>query len=101
MSAQQVTRIGDFGFGTCYLHDSPQSYTTIFVEGAVTAFSDGKLLMTVGGIGCATCGHMTIALTGSGLSVANGKGIHRTGDMGSTPNGPYIASIGSPFVTSL
>lgn len=101
MSAQPVTRIGDTGIGVCYLHDTPQPYVTTFIEGAVSAYSDGKLIMTVGGIGMATCGHMTIAETGSGLSVANDKGLHRVGDVGSTPNGPYVAATGSSFVTSL
>lgn len=101
MSSQPVCKLGDLGEGVCYLHDTPQPYITTFIEGATSAFADGKLLMTVGGIGLASCGHTTIAWSGSGLSVANGKGLHRVGDLGSTPNGPYVAITGSSTTTSL
>jgi len=94
-----VCRVGDLGVGVCPHHSSPQNYTTIFVSGIENVTSDDLQICVVGTIGVSTCGHPTIALTGSDIVTADGIGIHRVGDMGAN-YGPYTAVGGSDNVTS-
>lgn len=90
---------GDIGVGICYLHLVPTPYTTIFITGASTVTINGKSATLVGSVGIASCGHPTIALTGSSNSTATAGGMHRVGDVGQN-GGPYVATSGSPNVTS-
>jgi hypothetical protein len=95
-----VCRVGDTGVGICYAHPVPTPYVTTFVEGgAVGVTADGLDVCIVGAIGMATCGHPTVALTGSDIAVANDLGLHRVGDTGAN-FGPYTAMTGSDLVQS-
>jgi hypothetical protein len=89
--------IGDIGVGICYAHDTPQHYTTVIISGSIDVESEGRDNAIVTSIGCATCGHPTIALTGSGSVNHNSLGSHRVGDMGQN-GGPYHMITGRPSV---
>lgn len=93
------TRVGDIGTGVCYWHDSPQQYTTVFATGAGSVLTNNAVTCTVGSIGHASCGHPTVALTGSPNVFAEYMSIHRVGDVGQN-GGPYTAVSGSPNVTA-
>lgn len=88
------------GMGVCPNHSSPKPYITTFSTGAPFSNADGKAICVVGTIGVCSCGHPTVALLGSVLSTATGKGLHRVGDTG-VNFGPYTAVTGSSFVTTL
>lgn len=87
-------KIGDLGQGVCPCHDDPETYITTFSIGAKTVFVNGENVMIVGGIGISSCGHPTIALTGSNNVFAENQGIHRVGDEGNNC-GMYTALTGS------
>lgn len=99
MAQQKVTRVGDIGIGVCPNHGAPQIYTTTFTTGEATFLADGQAVCTVGSLGNSTCGHQTTALTGSAISKANGKLLHRIGDTGQN-YGQYTVTVGSPTVSS-
>ncbi len=95
-----VTRISvDIGIGTCPCHDSPVGYTTLFVTGAPHTTVEGHPAGVVGTVGVSSCGHSTIALTGSSISDSDNAPLHRIGDTGSNC-GPYTVVTGSPVVES-
>ncbi len=96
---QKITRVGDTGIGVCPNHGSPQIYTTTFTSGTATVTSEGKAVCTVGSFGSSTCGHQTTALTGSSITKAGGKSVHRIGDTGQN-FGQYTVSTGSPNCSS-
>lgn len=99
--SQPVCRIGDVGVGVCYGHKTPTKFVTMFVTGDSTVSADGRAVVTVGGIGLASCGHTTVATSGSGLTAINGEGVHRIGDVGiSSGGGVYVAVSGSEIVSS-
>jgi N-acetylglucosamine kinase-like BadF-type ATPase len=105
MAQKPVCRIGDQGQGICHLHASPTPYTTTFISNpGTTVTADGLVVCTIGAIGNATCGHQTIATTGSGLSQdINGNAFHRVGDQGhiiGDAAGIYTATTGSGIVSS-
>lgn len=95
-----VTRTGDLGIGTCPAHQSPVTYISSFISSNTGLTADGVDIVTVGDIGICSCGHPSIALTGSSIGTVAGKGIHRVGDSGTNP-GAYIAISGSSIVDSL
>lgn len=102
---KEVCRIGDTGTGICYAHPSPTEFTTTFVSNpGTTVTADGRIICTVGAIGTTTCGHHTIAMTGSGESKDPlGHAFHRVGDTGvvvENTEGTYVAITGSPTVSS-
>ena len=94
-----VCRIGDTGAGICPNHPTDENYTTIFITGEGNVLSNDIETCTIGAIGASTCGHATIAISGSLTSLANDKGIHRQDDTGSN-YGPYVALTSSNNVTS-
>lgn len=91
------SRVGDIGVGVCPCHDSPVTYTTVFVSGASSVITNNKISTIIGTIGISSCGHPTIALTGSGTVIKENKGSHRIGDTGANC-GPYVVVTGSPDV---
>lgn len=100
-----ICRIGDTGTGTCYLHASPTPFTTTFISNpGTTVTADGIEICTIGAIGNTTCGHQTIAITGSGESVDPlGNAFHRVGDTGhviGSTQSVYTAVTGSPTCSS-
>jgi uncharacterized Zn-binding protein involved in type VI secretion len=99
MTLQAVARMGDMGVGVCPCHGIPVSYTTIFTEGAPTHFTDDLNTAWVTTVGVSSCGHSTIALTGSPVVDIQGNAIHRVGDTGQNC-GPYVTITGSPNVDS-
>jgi len=88
------------GAGICYhpSHSSPEAYVTVFVSGADTVSADGINVCFVGTVGIASCGHPTVALSGSPTVTGEGIALHRTNDVGAN-YGPYVALAGSPTVT--
>ena len=104
MPSSQVTRITDIGHGTCHLHNPPVSYTTTFYQGDPVVFADELNVMRIGDLGHASCGHDTIALTGSAVSFgSNGQGLHRIGDIGhiiGSQESTYTVITGSHNVDS-
>lgn len=91
MSLQSI--IGNLGIGICYNHDHPQVYITTIISGALDVYSEGLQNAIVTSMGCATCGHPTIAITGSGSVSHNELPSHRIGDLGIN-GGPYYMITG-------
>jgi hypothetical protein len=90
-----VGRVSDIGFGTCYLHDHPVSYVTTITSGVSSVLTNNLQTAVVSSIGCASCGHTTIALTGSGDVAYENLPVHRVGDIGTTGAGTYTLITGS------
>ena len=91
---QPVSRVGDIGIGICYAHAHPLQYTTTFVTGIDDGLTDDLVTCIVGTIGISSCGHPTVALTGSTISTGDNEPIHRVGDTGAN-FGPYTSITGS------
>lgn len=87
-------KLGSQGIGTCPCHRSPQDYITTIISGATTVNVNGVSAAQVGSLGVSTCGHMTVALSGSSSVFAEGKQVHRVGDTGENC-GPYTLISGS------
>lgn len=97
---QPIARVGDVGVGVCPGHPTPLIYTTTFDAGSDTTKIDGQEACTIGSTGVSTCGHPTVALTGSpAVCSADGKAFHRVGDTGQNL-GTYTVTVGSPNVSS-
>lgn len=94
-----VSRTGDLGLGICPAHNNSVTYITTLISSNPNVTADGIPIVTIGDIGISTCGHATIALTGSTFGNVNTKKIHRLGDMGTNP-GPYTVITGSSTVDS-
>jgi len=90
-------RIGDLGQGICPCHDSPVSYITTFVTGSNSVTTNGLVSTIIGTIGMSSCGHPTVALTGSSTVFKETKASHRLGDTGANC-GPYVTITASPDV---
>ena len=99
MTAQAVARVGDMGIGVCPCHLAPVSYTTIFIDGAPANFTDDLNTCWVTTIGLSSCGHPTVAVTGSPNVDISGNAVHRVGDTGHNC-GNYTVVTGSPNVDS-
>lgn len=97
---QQVARIGDQGQGICYAHSSPRPFTTTFVSGDETVNLNEKQMCTIGTLGVTSCGHRTMATTGSSTVFGtDGKAVHRVGDTGIViEGGTYVVVSGSSDV---
>jgi hypothetical protein len=89
------TRVGDIGVGICPCHRKPKSYVTVFSTGASTVLTNNRISCIIGTIGIASCGHPTVALTGSPNVLHQNKPAHRIGDTGANC-GPYTVITGSP-----
>jgi len=90
-----IARVGDIGVGTCPCHfPAPISYITTFATGASTVNTNGSITTIISTIGISTCGHPTVALTGSPNVNAESQPVHRLGDIGSNC-GPYITVTAS------
>lgn len=95
-----VCRTTDLGLGTCPCHPSPVTYITQFIASNSDHWANELNVVTIGCPGISTCGHTTIALTGSSVYWVNEKPVHLMGvDMGANC-GPYITITGSPTVDS-
>lgn len=92
-----VCRIGDLGVGTCYAHEHPTSFTTTFITGDERNVVNGRQVVRVGDLGRTSCGHTTMATSGSSNTLgSNGQGLHRIGDVGIVlEGGSYVAVTGS------
>jgi hypothetical protein len=97
--AQQVCRVGDTGVGVCPCHGVPVVYTTTFHDCSPVHTTDGLNTAVITSVGISTCGHPTVALTGSPVSDVQGLAVHRIGDTGANCGG-YVAITGSPYVDS-
>lgn len=105
MSGQGACRVGDTGEGICHLHVPPLAYITTFYEGSEVFSNDGVGIVLIGHKGHASCGHDTIAITGSALMTVGeaGVGVHRVGDTGhiiGSPASTYTAITGSGVLSN-
>jgi len=92
------SRVGDVGVGVCPCHaPAPVSYVTVFASGG-SSKSDGSQDVRVGDVGVASCGHATVALSGSSTTKTDGQALHRVGDVGANC-GAYASVSGSPTNT--
>lgn len=91
------SRVGDIGIGVCPCHTSPVTYTTVFSTGAASVITNGPISAIVSSVGISSCGHPTIALSGSRTVIKEGKSSHRIGDTGANC-GPYVSVSGSENV---
>lgn len=91
-----LSRVGDLGESTCPDHDS---YTTEYITGASTVFTNELAQTYIGTVGDQTCTHSSEALTGSPTVFAENIPVHRVGDVGEGGAGDIYESItGSPNV---
>lgn len=95
----KISRVGDIGVGICPCHITPVQYTTVFSDGCSIVKTNGMITTIVGTIGVSSCGHPTIAITGSNVINLCNKQVHRVGDVGSNC-GPYTSISGSEDVDS-
>ena len=94
-------KLGSIGVGSCPCHPPlpPVTYNTIISTGAPTVNVNGVSAAIIGSVGISSCGHATVALTGSACVIANGQGLHRTGDIGANC-GNYILLTGAVMTNS-
>lgn len=97
---KSICRVGDSGSGYCDLHEHRIPITVTLTSGEIDIETEGLPTATVGSTGIASCGHPTVALTGSVNYTVNGKGVHRVGDQGTTGSGVYTMTTGSLTVDS-
>lgn len=100
MTTENVARVGDIGIGVCHNHKDALIYTTTFNSGSDIFSVDGSSVCTVGSTGISSCGHSTIAVTGSTILTDRGLGVHREGDTGNNGYGSYVVTSGSPVFKS-
>lgn len=96
MTGKVACRVGDTGSGFCNLHGV--AYTTTFYESSSALTCGGIGVVLVGHHGHATCGHDTIAVSGSAATDVGGVAIHRAGDTGhivGDATSTYVANLGS------
>lgn len=74
--------ISSLGIGICPCHDGSVQYTTLISSGSPKDYSSGKNSARITSLGVSTCGHITIALQGSGTVFYEGKKSHDIGDCG-------------------
>ena len=91
----QLGNVGSIGVGICYLHDNPVSYTTVITSGANSVLTNSVPTAIISSLGCASCGHITTALTGSPDVTYESLPVHRVGDIGTTGAGTYTLISGS------
>ena len=91
------TRVGDIGIGICPCHKSPKRYITTFSTGAPSVLTNNLVSCIVGTIGVSSCGHPTVAHTGSPDVFHENSPAHRINDTGANC-GPYVVVTGSPDV---
>jgi hypothetical protein len=82
MSMTAISRITDLGEGICPLHRSPVPYTTTFITGASTVFSNNLAVTVITSVGDQSCGHTSQANTGSSTVFAENLAVHRIADTG-------------------
>lgn len=93
-------RVGDIGVGFCAAHPTTIPIVTTMITGAPTVGANARPVTTRLSLGASSCGHITIVLTTSQTSRAEGQGIHRISDVGLLPLGAYILVTGSPDSTA-
>lgn len=87
----------EIGHGTC---DTDGNITVIFLTGSDNVFTNNKQSGVANvTTGQASCGHSTIARSGSPSVFINNEAVHRVSDIGNlNPVGSYIALTGSQNV---
>lgn len=95
-----VCRVGDIGVGICYQHKHPTQFVTTFCKGDPITSANESQIITIGGLGRTSCGHVTMATTGSATVFGESDlAVHRVGDVGIVLGGGfYVAVSGSPNV---
>lgn len=94
-----VTRITDLGTGICPT-PGHGPYITAHITSASTVFSNnlGQCVISKT-IGQQTCGHQSLAITGSPTVFAENLAVHRIADIGQGGGGDiYVVITGSPDV---
>lgn len=95
--SQPVTRISDLGEGTCPEHGD---YTTTQITAASTVYTNNLGQCVIASTtGEQSCGHVSIATTGSTTVFAENLAVHRIADIGEGGAGDtYTVITGSPDV---
>lgn len=93
----QVTKIGDICVGVCPAHGGLISFCSVLISGAATVLVDGQACGNLTSIGASSCGHPTVAISGSSTVLAEGFQVHRIGDIDVNPGSGTVVS-GSPDV---
>jgi len=63
------TRIGDIGCGVCFCHDSPIGTCGILIPSQNTVFFDNRNAIRLGDILITFCGHVSVVVTSSSLTI--------------------------------
>ena len=93
-----LSRITDLGESSCPT-TGHGAYTTTFITGAKTVFTNNLTQTTITSVGDQSCGHQSTAITGSETVFAENLAVHRIGDIGQGGAGDTYTSItGSPNV---
>lgn len=79
--------------------NAPLSYTTIFSTGAAITNINKLPAANLTAIGISSCGHPTLAISGSKTVGIEKTPAHRVGDLGTNP-GSYVATQGSQNTSS-
>jgi hypothetical protein len=95
--SRNVSRVGDIGVGYCLCHF--RTVAVVFIKGSQDTQTNSRDTMMVGGIGIASCKHLTVAVTGLDTVLVNQSPIHRVGDAGVINCfGGYVSITGSENV---
>ena len=93
-----LSRIGDLGEGGCPT-PGHGGYTTQYITGASTVFTNNMAQTIIGTLGDQSCSHISQAITGSPTVFVENQAVHRIGDTGDGGAGDTYTSItGSPDV---
>ncbi len=97
-----VARMGDIGMGVCPGHPGPpRPFTNIIIMAGSTVLADGSLVANLNCLSSCTCNHMAVPTLVSTVTVSEGSGVHRLGDIGLTAGGgTYVMTSAGTTVIS-
>lgn len=95
----RVSKVGDICIGVCPKHGGPLTFCSVLVSGAASVLIDSQSCGNMASVGISSCGHPTIAVTGSSTVTAETYPIHRIGDIDINP-GSGVMVTGSGDVSA-
>lgn len=81
MPGQSITVGFSMGVGVCTAHDYPIPVTINPIIGNPQATISGRMVVSIGDLCLASCGHVGTVITGSTGSFLSGKGKATTGSL--------------------